>query len=259
MKLYTCPDCKASFLGTARYAHHRRYEKHKTNAFPSKKATSAESGRVVSLSQLKSHENAFRQKRRACLQCGTVNQNPKFCSRSCAARYQNAHNAPKRRGPLPKERPEVYPSSHVYYNVCAATGQLFSGPTYRKYHPSSRSLREQYYAASAFAFNVYEYPEWFDLSLLAKHGWYATPGSEKRGKRNPAGVSRDHLLSVSEGFAKAVDPKLIAHPANCCLMLHVENNRKSAKSTITVEELLDRIAKFEEMYPSWNTGGGGRN
>lgn len=56
------------------------------------------------------------------------------------------------------------------------------------------------------------------------------------------------MLSVREGFELGIDPKLISHPANCRLMIHNENVSKNKKSIITLEELLDRIEKFEQKY-----------
>lgn len=94
-----------------------------------------------------------------------------------------------------------------------------------------------------FRFNVYDYPDRFDLSLIAKHGWYSPTGKhgKNRAKMNLTGVSRDHLFTISDGFRLKVDPMIMSHPANCRLMLHTENNVKNGKSSITLSELLDRV------------------
>ena len=73
---------------------------------------------------------------------------------------------------------------------------------------------------------------------------------------NLDGVSRDHMFSVREGFEKGIDPKIISHPANCRLMIHNENISKNKKSFITIEELLDRIEKFEQKYKKYKDIGG---
>ena len=66
------------------------------------------------------------------------------------------------------------------------------------------------------------------------------------------------MLSVREGFELGIDPKLISHPANCRLMIHNENVSKNKKSIITLEELLDRIEKFEQKYKKYKDIGGTR-
>jgi hypothetical protein len=91
-----------------------------------------------------------------------------------------------------------------------------------------------------FKFNIDEYPNKFDLTLVKKNGWYSP--SNKRNNLN--GVSKDHMFSVKDGFINKVDPELLSHPANCELILHRANQRKRANSSITLEELLDRIKNW---------------
>lgn len=55
------------------------------------------------------------------------------------------------------------------------------------------------------------------------------------------------MVSVSEGFKRNIDPKIIAHPANCMLMRHAENQRKNMKSSITPDDLMLRIKEFDEV------------
>lgn len=131
----------------------------------------------------------------------------------------------------------------VYCNTCAKTGQIFYGKSWRKYHPDVYTDREHYYRNCQFRFALTDYPEYFDLSLIKEYGMYSTPGS-RSGKKNINGVSRDHLVSVSYGYENNIDPKIIAHPANCRLVLHKDNNSKNSKCAITLEELLSRIDAF---------------
>lgn len=91
-----------------------------------------------------------------------------------------------------------------------------------------------------FKFNVYDYPEKFDLKLLEQKGWY----SPSNRKNNLDGISRDHMLSISEGFSKGVDPELMSHPANCDLVCHRKNQSKRNKSSITYEQLVKRISEW---------------
>lgn len=102
-------------------------------------------------------------------------------------------------------------------------------------YPNIRLYRKR----CKFDFNVYNYPQYFNLNLLENNGWYK-PGI------NPLGVSRDHLFTIADGFKNKVNPDIMKHPANCQLLLHADNNRKNMKSSITLEELLERIEH-------WNT------
>jgi hypothetical protein len=65
-----------------------------------------------------------------------------------------------------------------------------------------------------------------DGSLIEKYGWYKA----KNNGNNLGGVSRDHMLSVSEGYKLSIDPYFLSHPANCKLMVHSENISKNKKS-----------------------------
>ena len=100
----------------------------------------------------------------------------------------------------------------------------------------------KYYRPSCeFDFNIFKYKEKFDFLLVEKNGWY----SPLNKKNNPSGVSRDHLYSVKDGFINKIDPKFIKHPANCQLILQKDNNIKNSKSSISFEELLKRIEKWD--------------
>lgn len=88
-----------------------------------------------------------------------------------------------------------------------------------------------------FDFKFEDYPDKFDLTLVEQHGWYSP--SNKGNNLN--GVSRDHMISVRSGFDLVIDPEVIKHPANCKIMLHRQNQSKREKSSITLEELLERI------------------
>lgn len=104
-----------------------------------------------------------------------------------------------------------------------------------------RSDWHNYRLACQFKFNVYDYPDYFDLGLLEEHGWYS---AANRGN-NLTGISRDHMISVKEGFRNDIDPAIISHPANCELMLQNDNSSKKTQSSITLSELLDRIENFD--------------
>lgn len=88
-----------------------------------------------------------------------------------------------------------------------------------------------------FNFIFEDHQHKFDAALIKQHGWY----SPKNKGNNVNGVSKDHMVSVRTGFELRVDPEIIKHPANCKIMLHKQNQSKGKKSSITVEELLQRI------------------
>ena len=102
----------------------------------------------------------------------------------------------------------------------------------------------QYKQDTKFNFNLSDFPDEFEFSLIEEYGWYKPVN---RGN-NLRGVSRDHIYSVNEGFKNKVDPKIISHPANCRLMVHSENISKNKKSDITIEELLIKIDNWDKKY-----------
>ena len=100
---------------------------------------------------------------------------------------------------------------------------------------------KKYKLDTEFKFNLGDYPDEFNFELVREYGWY----SPRNKSDNLGGVSRDHMLSVVEGFELDIDPFLLAHPANCELMVHTDNISKNRNSSITIVELMERIEKFE--------------
>jgi predicted nucleic acid-binding Zn ribbon protein len=109
---------------------------------------------------------------------------------------------------------------------------------------SKKTALQMYRAKCAFKFNVYDYPEEFDLYLIEEYGWYK---ASNRGN-NLNGISRDHIVSVRYGFDNNIDPAILAHPANCQLLPHSENSSKHSNSDITLEELYQKIKLWDEKY-----------
>ena len=106
-----------------------------------------------------------------------------------------------------------------------------------KYYKIYRPLCE-------FDFNIYDYKNEFELSLINEYGWYSP--TNKRNNLN--GISKDHIYSVKDGFINKIDYKIIKHPANCQLLKHVDNNKKKCQSLITLDELLLKIKKWDEKF-----------
>lgn len=95
-----------------------------------------------------------------------------------------------------------------------------------------------------FKFNLSDFPNEYDFSLIEEYGWY----SPKNKKNNLFGVSRDHIFSIREGYNLGIDPKIISHPANCQLLPHSENSSKHKKCSISLEDLLTKIENFNKKY-----------
>ncbi len=178
----------------------------------------------------------------------------KYCSRSCAAKVSN--QVIRKRGPSATDKP---PFSTIKFVLCKHTGQYYSNRntdgSFRKCSPYIKTDKEKYYSDARFKFNVYLFPEEFDLTLIEQHGWYTCPGKKRKGQtKNTTGVSRDHIVSVSYGFANNIDPKIISHPANCRLMLHSENKNKSSKCNLTIHQLLLKIEDWNRKYTERRIG-----
>ena len=97
---------------------------------------------------------------------------------------------------------------------------------------------------ASFDFNLADYPEEFNFSLIEEYGWYS---ASNRGN-NLNGVSRDHMVSVKFGYENNIDPNIISHPANCRLMRHNDNVSKNEDCSISLEELKVRIEKWNLKY-----------
>lgn len=106
------------------------------------------------------------------------------------------------------------------------------------------SIFKNYRQACAFKFAIKNFPEEFDCLLLEQYGIYK---ASNRGN-NLTGVSRDHMISINYGFKNKIPSKIIAHPANCQLLLHSENSKKHTKCSITLEELVERIRIWDLKY-----------
>ena len=103
-----------------------------------------------------------------------------------------------------------------------------------------RSEFRNYRLDSSFRFGINEYPNKFDFDLIKKYGWYS---ASNRGN-NVNGIARDHMFSVYDGFHNKIDPKIVGHPANCRLMQQRDNSSKNKRSSITLEDLLERIKNW---------------
>ncbi len=221
----------------------------------------AEVARLVEISK-------YQKKPNRCTECQSVldydKRDAKFCSNSCSGSYNN-RNRIRSEESKNKTRDSIrkYNESHgkqckpkiPFIQICLSCGNPYN--TFRKTqqfcstscamihrNKSKRAERSDfanYGADCRFNFNLKDFPNKFDFSLIEQFGWYK---AKNRGD-NLQGVSRDHMVSVRYGFENGIDPKIIAHPANCKLMRHGENSSKHSKCSITLEELKQRIVEWD--------------
>lgn len=222
---------------------------------------------------------AYEASPKRCAMCALVlewkRRKNKFCGAACSARFNttgrirspeqrariSAGNTryqaalgrhPRVKGPRWKSRSKRASGSPYPYSAvrsCAYCG-VFHRDTVRKYCDGCTPNIRHYRSRAAFTFNVYEFPGEFDLRLIVDNGWYSPTGRSGRRSKplNLEGVSRDHLYTIADGFNNRIDPALLAHPANCALVLHHQNNRKKARSSITLEVLKERIVSWNTKY-----------
>lgn len=195
-----------------------------------------------------------------CLICEkpTAQSNGKFCSHSCSATHANAirrqtagkpAKVRKQRnnhsGAAPKELSFDYKKTlglivPVFFRNCTLCGKIECLKR-RWQSPLCDFCRMhdfwEYRKSCNFSFNLKDYPIKFDLTALSKIGMFHP-------KRNPKGMSRDHMFSIKDGFSMGIPPHIMKHPANCNLILQSENTRKWQRSSITYDELSRRIVAW---------------
>lgn len=190
-------------------------------------------------------------------------RNNSFCSSSCSASYNNKNRVGEKRTFSEEGIDNIRKASRLKYNVdeyyknpnyCKECGELLNhkikNRTFckiickRAFDKKNMTELNFYKSQCSFDFNLNDFKEEFDFELIKKFGWY----SAKNRGNNLGGVSRDHMYSINEGFKKKIDAKIISHPANCKLMIHNDNSKKWTNSSITLDELENRIIKWNLKY-----------
>lgn len=196
-----------------------------------------------------------------------------FCNRSCSGRYNNANRTfnplndsrtketcckicskkievnirATNEKVICKECKDFIRLSKVKYKVgvnkCKFCSRDVTQP--KRICISCRDCFQNVYSFRCrFKFSLNNFPEEFDFNLIKEYGWYKA----KNKGNNLDGVSRDHKFSVISGFKNNIDPILIAHPANCELLLQRNNSKKRHNSSITLKELMEDVLNFEKKY-----------
>jgi YHS domain-containing protein len=204
-----------------------------------------------------------------CLWCGTEflsntkKRARKCCCKDCSSRYSQSHTTEKSRQTTSLKTKKLWTEGKYKYKkrtlvekncLCCQknfqtkrNSQVFCSIRCARTNKKSEGLMA-YRIDAKFRFCLNDYPEEFDFSLIEKYGWYQ---ASNRGN-NLSGVSRDHILSVKEGYVLGIDPKIIGHPANCQLLVHNENVSKNHRSHISLEDLLLKIEQWEQKYSTYN-------
>lgn len=192
-----------------------------------------------------------------CIQCNIGieynKRHNKLCSTSCSAIYNNARKDYSTFTPGPKATVkelikkqckfctlvfDTHKATKVF--CCTSCSINFKNAPLR----ARRTEWKNYRADCQFRFSIKNYPDEFEFALIENHGWYK---ASNRGN-NLTGISRDHMVSCRYGFENNIPFEHIRHPANCKLMVHIENISKYKRCSITYEELLKRIDEWDRKY-----------
>lgn len=211
-----------------------------------------------------SSENNILQTKK-CLCCGEefapTHARSKYCSKSCAAKITNKNRKGKKRlfseEGLSNLRKSALINLHSGGKIkinryCKHCNEIIQTKSKvfcsisckREYDRRNLSEYQIYRRECQFKFNLSDFPDEFNFTLIENHGWYKA----KNKGNNLNGVSRDHMVSISYGFKNKINPNIIGHPANCELMIHNNNSKKHSKCTITLNELLLKIKEWNIKY-----------
>lgn len=206
----------------------------------------------TTLQNLSRHYDTHNNQLSVCLTCSALTKNQKFCSSSCSAIYNNKNRTEetkiKRKNTwLAKCKPKIAKIKiprKPKQRICIRCGRL--DETFGHFQSDKCMFCNDsltYRDACKFTFNIKNYPDEFDLTLLTTFGMFNP-------KTNQEGVSKDHMLSISYGKLHQIDPIVMAHPANCNLITQSKNKAKQHNSSITLAELHLRIAAWNLKYGS---------
>jgi len=190
-----------------------------------------------------------------CKNCGTsfecyVKEHRLFCSKSCSATFNNSNRKlTKTTKQKISEKLKNIPKKKILKQnrdkKCKICGELKVSTKYKRICENCKIDYYQFYRQDCnFKFNIFDYPTEFDLHLVETYGWYSP--TNKRNNLN--GISKDHMYSVMDGYKNKISSEVISHPANCKLMLYSDNSSKKDNSSISLQDLLNRISRWNEKY-----------
>jgi hypothetical protein len=173
-----------------------------------------------------------------CLFCGSdvistkASVNRKFCNKTCHKHFQTKRPVTSTCKQCRNSFVTTRSKKDFCNQSCAATFNNLKR-VYKKRATVARPYRE----ACTFNFKPELHPDKFDINLIRQVGWFNR-------QTNPNGLVKDHMVSVAFGAANGIDASVINHPANCQLITYSENAAKFSKSSISLEELEERIKNW---------------
>lgn len=248
-----CPYCGKEFLLHNEYANHIRWCKNNPNYFE-----------ILSKFKDKLHKNKHIQIYKFnCVVCNkeyelelslndfTKSNYRKTCSTSCA-RKLTAINTDL----YSKNRKISKAICKKYNKICKYCGKEFITNNIKRqfccikcaskyrYLNIIKTDKEIYKNSCIFKFNIYDYINEFNIDLIKEYGFYKA----KNHGNNLNGVSRDHKYSINDAYNNHIDPYIIFHPANCELLLQSKNASKNYKSSISINDLVEKIKDWNKKY-----------
>ena len=173
----------------------------------------------------------------------SIKGEPKFCSSTCSHSRVLSEDSRRKIGDKQRRPNKICPQCGKTYNSKSNTCSNSCSMKYRYRNVDKTSLH-YYRLQCRFDFALSDYPEEFDFTLIEEHGWYKA----KNHGDNLNGVSRDHIVSIRYGFDHGIPAEVIRHPANCQLLRHSDNSSKHDKCSMTIEELYEKIQRWNEKY-----------
>jgi predicted Zn-ribbon and HTH transcriptional regulator len=212
---------------------------------------------VVAKKNAKKIQDEYNIQPNSCQECGialTYSQRAnKYCSSSCSCtanmkiRKTSGWSLPteSRNKTRNKLKTVLGPYTKIRIPSCKFCQELFVTTAKTRIcngcqHLKWNNNKDQY----SFKFNVFNYPDIFDLTLIQTHGWVSF-GGKRGGSKNIYGLSRDHKVSVCHAKQFGYDAYYISHPLNCELMPHDKNNKKNTNSSITYNELILLVTEYD--------------
>lgn len=137
-----------------------------------------------------------------------------------------------------KERPYTY--------KCMVCSTPVVGRKYCNNHPMA-DVKSPF----RFKFNLFDYPDLFDLDYIRSVGFFSNRNSKTR-KSNPYGLSRDHKVSINDAIKFHYDPYYISHIMNCEVITQKANSSKGPKSSLSYDELVRLVDEYDNQQRDVN-------
>lgn len=254
---YKCCECDSTFSSILAVNGHKRIHKISSTESPIL-CSCVFTRKIIEASKLRKYQETLLGKSCPLEECRfcrkLISKTKKFCNNSCAAKFNNtgridSEETRKKKSCSIKKIHElnrivVGEYCKLIKSKCAHCSVISMVRLKKKYcEKCNKIYAEEPRNRFKFTFNVYKYPELFDIQRLILVGWYSPKG--KSGKWNPEGLSRDHRVSVNEALKYGYDPYYITHPMNCELMPHNQNNKKKTKSSLLYDDLVSLVDKFD--------------